>query len=58
MYLHGTVSAHDAHQIDPVLSCLWDDTYKRSLAANKKEYPMKWLSRFPLALYECPLTYV
>ena len=23
-----------------VLSCLWDDAYKRTLAANRKEYPM------------------
>ena len=23
-----------------VLFCLWDDAYKRTLAANQKEYPM------------------
>ena len=23
-----------------VLSCLWDGAYKRTLAANRKEYPM------------------
>ena len=23
-----------------VLSCLWDDAYKRTLAANRKELPM------------------
>ena len=23
-----------------VLICLWDDAYKRTLAANRKEYPM------------------
>ena len=23
-----------------VLSCLWDGAYKRTLAANQKEYPM------------------
>ena len=22
------------------LSCLWDDAYKRTLAANQKKYPM------------------
>ena len=25
------------HWIDPVLSCLWDGAYKRTLAANQKE---------------------
>ena len=25
-----------------VLSCLWDGAYKRTLAANWKEYPMWW----------------
>ena len=25
-----------------VLSCLLEEAYKRSLAANQKEYPMKW----------------
>ena len=27
-----------------VLSCLWDSAYKRTLAANRKEYPM-WRQR-------------
>ena len=27
-----------------VLSCLWDGAYKRTLAANRKEYPM-WRQR-------------
>ena len=33
-----------------VVSCLWDDAYKRTLAANRKEKPM-WRERvFSLAV--------
>ena len=27
-----------------VLTCMWDDAYKRTLAVNRKEYPM-WRQR-------------
>ena len=34
-----------------VLYCLWDDAYKRTLAATRKQYPM-WQQRVPsLAMY-------
>ena len=37
------------HKGCDVLSCLWDDAYKRTLTANRKEYPCGG-SGFPLSL--------
>ena len=31
-----------APQLRYVLACLWDGENKRALAANQKEWPMKW----------------
>ena len=40
-----------------MLSCLWDGAYKRSLAANHKEYPM-WAAEGFLSRYlNGPLPY-
>ena len=33
-----------------VLSCLWDDAYKRTLAVNQKELPMWWQRVSSLAI--------
>ena len=41
-----------------VLSCLWDDAFKRTLTANRKEKPM-WRQQVFLSDYlSGPLTYV
>ena len=49
---HSAIS-HSSQSQRPwyVISCLWDDVYKRTLAANRKEYVCGG-SGFPLSLSE------